>query len=561
METLIKNNWIKALLINLIIAAAILSCAHMVYETNDDYVISSRIAVGYAAVYFVNYYLCALLTKIQGVTTEINVFVIAQILTSFASWVCITKLLLDKSRKKSSLLACIAVIAVLSFDSYCRIQFSKTAALACFTGMLVTLDAFAGKRSPGYYIAGILLTYIGVAFRSDALIVAVAFAGLLAIKTLTDNTTTLKELKPARIIAGITLAFIVVAGGYALKNASTQVFESDEDLRQYREYNALRSEVVDTPLLDGYENRLDEYTKIGLSKNDIELIRGWMFDYEGAASKENLESIVKIGDGRTKKQEAISAVRDFVKETRSGLKNVTTSGIRIMLMVALALWLLALSKGKTRFYILAVGLGTIVLHIYLCYTGRPANRTMYIPDICAMISMLYVATEIKEKEKLNTIMAAAILIIAVALLVPTRKNAVQMYEKAERGIMTEEFADYIQEHQDAFFVASTGEKGSSSRTLTPWKAPDITGERNIMGAGSWGTMSPYLFDKMGKYGLYNPIKDIIDNDKAYFVSNKNIDKMTEYYNKWHADNGSQIYLEEIDSVGGKTIWKVKTRNL
>ena len=82
-----KTNWIISILINAGIAAAVLLLTHMSYETNDDFAISSRIVDGYSEVYFINYYLCFVLTKIQNLIPSLNAHVMVQLVLSFISFV------------------------------------------------------------------------------------------------------------------------------------------------------------------------------------------------------------------------------------------------------------------------------------------------------------------------------------------------------------------------------------------------------------------------------------------------------------------------------------------
>ena len=65
-------------------------------------------------------------------------------------------------------------------------------------------------------------------------------------------------------------------------------------------------------------------------------------------------------------------------------------------------------------------------------------------------------------------------------------------------------------------------------------------------------------DKLAVYGLTNPIRDLIDNDKAYYIGNKRIGKLTEYYNKWYGGDGRRIYFEKRAEISGYTIWSVRS---
>ena len=59
-----KYNLIKSLVINTAILIAVLVCTDMGYETNDDFAIASRIVDGYPEVFFVNWFLAFVLTKL-----------------------------------------------------------------------------------------------------------------------------------------------------------------------------------------------------------------------------------------------------------------------------------------------------------------------------------------------------------------------------------------------------------------------------------------------------------------------------------------------------------------
>ena len=65
-------------------------------------------------------------------------------------------------------------------------------------------------------------------------------------------------------------------------------------------------------------------------------------------------------------------------------------------------------------------------------------------------------------------------------------------------------------------------------------------------------------DRLSEFGVYNPIKDLIDNEKAFYVGNKNIKRLTEYYNKWYGTPETTIYMDQVDEIDGYKIWAVKT---
>lgn len=554
-----KFNWIKSILINLAIAAFMLLFTHMIYETNDDFVISSRIADGYPEVYFINYCYCLILTKLQTLLPLWNMHVVVQIVLSFVSFVCILKLILDNSRSKIISVAATAVLFFFSIDQYTTVQFTKTAALITTAGALLLIDALIKSRNLFYYTMGFILFFVGACLRIEGVVVPFGFAGIYAIAWMIDNRRDLKDFLRSKLIITLLVIFALAGGSAALHFSSVIANSRTPELKRYVEYNDLRSAVIDYSRLDYYDEQKSEYEKAGFSNSDIKLIRAWMFDYDGAASADNLKKIIEISDGADKDaMTAKIAVRKFVRDSYKNARAFTPMGVHIIALVLLGIWLLLAGKWSTRFFVLLTAAAVVVLHVYLYYIERPAYRAFYVPDICAAVFMLYALSGLGELPKWKVAPGIAVALMMIVMLVPVYKDSLTVFHKAEKRIMSEEFTNYLKDNKDTFYVVATREKKINPSYLTPWKAPDTSIDANCMGTGSWGTLSPYMLDKMVDYGMQNPIKDLIDNDKARYVGNKNIKALTEYYNKWYGGSGKTIRLIEDGKVNGLQVWAVKS---
>ena len=116
---------------------------------------------------------------------------------------------------------------------------------------------------------------------------------------------------------------------------------------------------------------------------------------------------------------------------------------------------------------------------------------------------------------------------------------------------------HIKDHEDCFFVFGNGQRGRAVYYADPVSVPEPNFQQNALGFGSWGTKSPYLNDKLGKYGMNNTFGDLIDNDKAFVFENKKKDALTKYLNKWYSDENSEIVLEQVDVIDGHPLWRVR----
>lgn len=568
-----KNNTIKnlilSLIINILIMVFVMAVTNMLYETNDDYAIASRLVDGYAEVNFVNYYLCRILIPLQQAAGTINVYVIAQIAFSFIAFTVLLKIILDNTESRIIRAAAALVTAVFSFDHYCTIQFTKTAAILIIAASILIVDNMVKKGSALRYLGGLLLLYAGVAFRVDGLIAAIGFAGIFVLNWIILHR---KDLKTEGYLAikNIVVYVIVIAavlGSYGFDNLSYKANIATDELRAYKEYSELRSDIVDYPVYDYYEDNAAAYEAIGISENDLYLIDRWYFDYDGAASSQNLDAIIEVDKADIRPAYTIrQAVMKFEKETLSSILNLGYTGIHIIVLMILFIWALFALKPRYWLYLIAVGAFAACLYIAIYYMQRPAYRALYIADAGAAFWLLYTIssggpTDTSRAAKIGipaAVIGAGVVIMCTMLMMPMIENCSQSYKSSAKKLMPAELADFCSENQDKFFVWGTPEKKSGANYTHPLLAPDTQAEKNIMGTGSWGTKSPYVLDKLAAYGLQNPVRDLIDNENAYYIGNKKIKRLGEYYNKWYSSEGERIVLEKVDSKGGFDIWRIIT---
>ena len=562
-------NLLTSLIINAVILAAYLVMTHMSYETNDDYAIASRIVDGCAEVNFVNYYLCRILGPLQQSAGSINVYVIAQLLFSFIAFTVMLKLIMDRTDSRLTRIAAAFVIAVFAADHYCSIQFTKTAALLIITASIVVVDNMVNKGSVLKYILGLILLYAGVAFRVDGLIAAIGFAGLYLLDRIIIYRRSLKDdgyLSAGKIITCV-IVLLAVFGSYGFDHMSFRANTATDELKAYKDYSNLRSAIVDYPVYDRFDLNYEAYQKAGISENDLYLIDHWYFDYNGAASTENLTAIIEAdASGEKETYTMKQAVEDCIKSTMKSVRKTDSTGIHIILLGVIFIWaLFALRPRSWIWLILTAGLAA-ALYTAIYYMQRPAYRALYIADIGAAFWMLYAisAGDDRPDDKARghnrrapaAVIAVCVIIASAALALPLYRCCGSAYKAASKKPMPAELAEYFEEHSDSFYVWGTSEKKSGANYVKPWLAPDTEAEKNVIGTGSWGTMSPYVLGKMSAYGIYDPVSDIIDNENAYYVGNKKIKRLREYYNKWYGGNGTEIIMEKTGTVGGYDIWRV-----
>ena len=564
---LLKSNRFLSVVINAVILAALMVCVHTVYETNDDHSIAKMLADGYAYVGFVNYYLCRLLIAIQRMLPDVNVFVYAQIFTSYIAFTAVLRTVMERTCSWWLRVAATALIAVFSIDHYLTIQFTKTSALLLTAGFILILNSAINELRWSECLEGILLIIVGSSFRWNTLLPSLgflcAFAGIYIVITLIEGIRKkeLKEraaaLKPL-IVCGI-VAVIAIGCAYGLETASDTVNTSSEELRAAREYRSLRARITDFPTDDLYYFYPEECDAIDIDANDIQLIHKWLFDYDGAASIENLRVLSKLGkEASGERLTAAECLKKTLRGIARSLRQMDYNGWHLLLLMLISLLILFAAEPKDWLYVLGLGAVTFCEYLALYYMQRTVYRSLYIADIGAVLWLIYVMAASCKKNKTLPKIIAVVLVAACCFAIPAEAEKIEhRHDKFVNRIRSAELDEYFKAHSDSMFVCEVNGWNNASTYAEPLRTAATTID-NETSTGGWSTLSPYQMEHLARYDMANPVRDLVNNDKAYYVGNARLAELNEYYNKWYSGDGSDVEFILVDTVGGKNIWRIVT---
>ena len=560
-----SSSRLKSILINAVIVAALLLCVHTVYETNDDHTIAKMIVAGYPHVGFVNYYVCKFLIVIQKMLPGVNVFVYSQIVASYIAFAAILRIIMDTGSGKLKDVAAIALITVFSIDHYVSIQFTKTSALLITAGFLLILNRAIGEGYRTDYAEGVLLVVLGSAFRWNALMPTLgflcAFVGIYVFiaviegvkeKNIKDKIVSLKPLLICAIVSTLALGC-----AYGVDKASRVANTSTDELRTAKEYSSLRARITDFPIDDLYYFYKEECDEINVDANDIQLIHKWLFDYDGAASVENLRVLSRLGkQASAERLTAVQCVKKCGHSIIRSFKQMDYTGWHLALLILISLLVLLACEPKEWIYILGFGGLALCEYLALYYMGRPVYRTLYIADIGAAIWLCYALARSGKFEKAISKLMTVMLVAACCIAVYSETGKLEnRYRKVVHKIRPAELEEYFGTHSDSMFVCEVDGWNNAATYATP-RCVSTNKKVNEVSTGGWSTLSPYQKARLEEYGMTNPVKDLINNDNAYFVGNARLEELKQYYNKWYGGEEFEIDFVLVDTIGGKKIWRI-----
>lgn len=229
----------------------------------------------------------------------------------FSFWI-----LLRYTKKKStnSMLwgASVLMLALLSPQFYILVQFTKTAALACFAAVLGLADtvedwnAHKGVHVAFRAAAFTFFFFLGFSLRPACALMSFPFFMFTVLKQIfsagTIRDVMLRIAKYAAVFAG---AFFVLIAGNWYQDIYYQNWDSG-----YLEFNSARAGFLDYEKVQ-YAQIQEELTELGVSENDYQLLCGWMLEDTEFITTDLLKSLADLQPKQTPEENLADFFFDY----------------------------------------------------------------------------------------------------------------------------------------------------------------------------------------------------------------------------------------------------------
>ena len=78
-------------------------------------------------------------------------------------------------------------------------------------------------------------------------------------------------------------------------------------------------------------------------------------------------------------------------------------------------------------------------------------------------------------------------------------------------------------------------------------------------SGGWVVRHPQVMELLSGYGLENPYRDAIDNDKVYVIPN-DIDELMRYIKHYYDEDAEALLIPELSNKVGIDIYRLVSRD-
>lgn len=554
---------------NIVFFLFVICIIRPMFESNDD-VTMAMLAENTEGntngiLLFSNILYTRFLQALYSVTRAVKWYVWVQLAGIFVSLTSVTYMIFKKAGKFYGSFINVLLLSFLSFNTYFKFQFTRTAGVCAAAGIMLVFYALEKKKCIAKYIqiaiAFVLIFYSSLV-RFDSLATAAIALSSIGIIIVIEF---LKKKEFKRIIEYV-LVFAIVFSAPLAAYAYNIHFYNSGDMEYYTEYNSLRSELFDLGFPD-YDDNKELYKSMGISEKDLEYYKTWNIDTDVIT----LENMRKLVDA---KEASITDTDSFVQVVKDSLKAVYSNDFFYLYF---ALCFLSIMINKKRGFFVAVQFVMLFLsQFYLTYIGRTGLERV---DFCvyagAIISQLYyldLKNPVIKRPKKDSLVKGMAFALALFTLNITPlpdlhipgfdtfycNHEANIYSNKETK-KSREFFNTLGANKDVLYITAIDSTTYSTGTSMPffYVCEEYCND-NIYCLGGWNRVLPSSEHKIEKFGIKNVYRDSINNSDVVFVIGSSLGNVQKYIRR-NYDKKAKFY--EIKNIDGQCFYTLRNNEL
>ena len=510
------------------------------FETNDDNSLS-RIISGFSGenephMIFVNYVVGVFLKCLYRMNQSIPWYDLFQLFVCVSSLMAITYFLFATIKTKSNVFLVILLDAIVAYELYVKMQFTKTAGIASTAGVLLVLLLSLSKRKTAKSFigitVGIILATIGFCFRYQMFFACGFLSAITAIALLFKTYEAYNALFVKRILICV-ISFAVLFGSLGLVSLINNNAYSSSGWKDYFiRYRVLRD------LYDYHDLNFDEEKLINngidFGEIDKQMLRRWAFGDTDYFSTSNLEVLAdSLADSN----------RNFLSFAKLMVyMNVLTMHIPFILYAFVVILYIIRNKirSKETIIIIISICAMLGLLLYMYYMGRVLHRVDCILWYTATIPII---TLINQSKFLQIKGQLTILISVFLLFQALHCSDCRILKNDSEKYKAREVFSLIKNDPEHLYLSTTVDRSFPDAYKLFDDVPLRWGE-NFYPISGWTSYAPFELKKLEKFHIINPLSDVVNNDSVYIIDD-DIDVTIAYIRKHYNKNAKAILEKKV----------------
>ncbi len=539
-----------AVIINAVLFIVVLNAHNCIYGVSDDVAMKNIAAGGISSVpnghvVYMKYPFGLLLSGLYTISPNLPWYSIVMYALMYASLTLILFRALNLCKNYKMLIVnsiCYAFITAILYRYLVYPQFTTVALmLSCACLFFFFTQGKEFKRSDGIIIG--ILSAFAFCVRYEVFLMAGAFIALFYVVKLIKNK---KKFVKQAIIYGAIFA-CVMGSMYAID----KVAYSDEDYKNYMEFDVARSNVYDFSQIPPYDTNTEFYNSINVSKPTFLCINTYTLEVGEDINVENLSAI------RAKYLETQQA--SFGRQVlliQKALYSMfyVSKHVILALIISLIFLLFAIFTDKRKLLVL---LGCLViaggLTLGIILSQRVLERiticiiALFLVAMCGVIAR-HENYVFKNMHKKVAIVLTSICFAGSGILFAGMLKVNESYLHSDKLYLEdrvqvgETIRNYVKQHPDNFYFADTNALANITNKV---KMGDNNEFLNMAYTGGWLSRSPMLKEGIEKHNMNsNAALSLATYKNAYYIANaENAQAMYEYILQYYPDKK----IREVDS--------------
>lgn len=495
------------IIIHVTILLVLYLCGILRYEVKDDFLIAAIAGgtFGFCTPYVVypNIIVGQALSCLFMYFPWINWATCMYLFLSIVAFTLFFYIMLQKYGFRAGQMFAYAILFLMIPILYQSMNYTKFAGVFSIIGFMIIQHALEREKCCKWMIlCGEILVVLGGLLRFKAFLLMLPFVLLLVIKKSCNYKVLGKNIKKKYIVV-VTITVLLVLSMQLVNNV---VYRLDDEWVQYAAFNNARTELFDyaTP---SYEEYSEEYQKLGISENDVKMIRRGMLSDSKIFDTKNLEAIISFRNDND------DEFRSINKTFWGNLfQKIFTEYLKYSyLIIALVISASAFEKKKEQVLLLISAWGLSIAEIaYLEYMGRPIERVVVLPMLALVFVLVYSMPSIATRDIQTGIVRIVVLILAIGFFMQT---AIAQ-ESIARDDHAAEFVESIKD-KEGLYVCNASD---IYRGYSIFDLPLKDGLENMIFETGWLVQLPYtnhvLKEHLGTDNLYG---SVVHNPELFFV--------------------------------------------
>lgn len=559
-----RLKWAAAIALNvLFLACALLLFAPGFESANDDLTLAAfvdgQMSETCAHIPYINYLLALLMRALFSLPgASIPWHTLGQYALLLLGFSAVSRALLEKLRPWQAGLVSLVMLLFFGLDCYLLISYTKTAAVCTVGGMCVLFMAAEllprGARLPSTLV-GALLCLFGFLLRKMEFLPCMAITAVLGLRWLYKLL--FLEKCPARekcrAFGRYVSPFVLMLALCAAAWGVDALAWSRGEWKAYHDFDAVRVAYSDYGR-PAYGEMPEVYDALGITESAAALLEQSNYFDPDLFTAPLMSSISDARDSRFPRPSAGECLGRL-------LDNCIPAFFAQLPVYALAalliLWLCAGEHDARGWLTLALSCGLFALfYLYLIWRGRYLIDRV---DLGLFLAVFAVIAWTLRPETLSGEKPLAVLVLLLALFfsrwAAQERGLTPPYDRAAARAEERAAVERLLADTEHVYLAKCDVV--SDTLYSPFERVPAGYWDKIVLLGGWDCNHPAVMANLREYGVTNPYRDLVDNDRAYIIDD-DIDLTLRYLRDYYFPDADAALVEPLSSETGLAIYRVFT---